>query len=417
MRTLRIGFVGGGFIARFHLRSLVAVRGVVVAGVATPSGGAELVQLAAELGVAADGGVVAFDDVESLAAADGIDALWICARNDARVPVMAAIERGAARRAEPLLGIAVEKPLARTLAEAEEVVRLAAAIGAPTAYLEDMLFAPSLVRGKEVAWRRGAGVAGRPYLARASEEHSGPHSKWFWQPELAGGGALIDMMCHSIEAARWLLTEPGAARSSLVPVAVSATVANLKWIHEPYASQLRERFGPDLDWAAAPSEDFARATITWRVAGGPEAGREVISETSSSWCYVGAGLRHEFQLLGPEYALDIDMARTGVDVFMSRNVTGEAGEDLVEKQNAEQGLMPISPNETAHYGYEAENRAALDSFRAGLSLEPDFAAGLEVTRLLMAAYLSAAEGRSVDPFESTLENFRPTFGPVIRLDS
>lgn len=407
MRALRVGFVGGGFIARFHLRSLVAVRDVCVAGVASPSGAGEFIELAAELGVAAEDGVRVYGGAEELAASCEIDAIWICARNDTRVPVMQEIERGAGRRSSPLLGIAVEKPLARTMAEAEEVVRLATSIGAPTAYLEDMLFAPSLVRGKEVAWRRGAGVAGRPYLARASEEHSGPHSKWFWQPELAGGGALIDMMCHSLEAARWLLTEPGEPRASLRPIAVSATTANLKWIHEPYAGQLRARFGEDLDWAAQPSEDFARATVTWRVMEGPDAGREVISETSSSWCYVGAGLRHEFALLGPEYALDIDMVRTGVEVFMSRNVTGEAGEDLVEKQNAEQGLMPISPNETAHYGYEAENRAALDGFRKGRSLEPDLRGGLEVTRLLMACYLSAREGRTVDPFEAAVAAIQP----------
>lgn len=407
---MRLGFIGAGFIARFHLRSLVAVRDAVVGGVFSPGGGDEFRELAVELGVAAAGGVTAFASVEELAASSEIDALWICARNDTRVEVLEAIARGAARRAVPLRGIAVEKPLARTMPEAKRTVELALAIGAPTAYLEDMLFAPALARGKEVLWRRGAGLAGRPYLARASEEHSGPHSKWFWQPEVAGGGALIDMMCHSLEAARWLLTEPGAPRASLVPVAVSATVANLKWVHEPYASQLKARFGaddPDFDWAARPSEDFARATVTWRVATGPDAGREVISETSSSWCYVGAGLRHEFQLLGPEYALDIDMARTGVEVFFSRAVIGEAGEDLVEKQNAEQGLMPISPNETAHYGYEAENRAALAAFASGHSLDPDFAAGLEVTRLLMASYLSAAEGRVVDPFETAVDEYHP----------
>ena len=48
----------------------------------------------------------------------------------------------------------------------------------------------------------------------------------------------------------------------------------------------------------------------------------------------------------------------GTKVFFSRRLQEQqAGEDLVEKQNAEQGLMPIVGNEAAEYGYEDENRA------------------------------------------------------------
>ena len=79
-------------------------------------------------------------------------------------------------------------------------------------YLEDQLFSPSLVRGREIAWKRGAALSGRPYLARAAEEHSGPHAPWFWSGEHQGGGVLNDMMCHSVEVARFLLTRPGASR-------------------------------------------------------------------------------------------------------------------------------------------------------------------------------------------------------------
>ena len=69
--------------------------------------------------------------------------------------------------------------------------------------------APSIVRGKDIIWRRAAPIAGRPYLARAAEEHSGPHMPWFWRGDLQGGGVLNDMMCHSVEVARYMLTEPG----------------------------------------------------------------------------------------------------------------------------------------------------------------------------------------------------------------
>ena len=46
-------------------------------------------------------------------------------------------------------------------------------------------------RGKEIIWSRGAKVTGRPYLARAAEEHSGPHMPWFWEGSLQGGGVML----------------------------------------------------------------------------------------------------------------------------------------------------------------------------------------------------------------------------------
>jgi hypothetical protein len=45
-----------------------------------------------------------------------------------------------------------------------------------------------------------------------------------------------------------------------------------------------------------------------------------------------------------------------VDVFFSRRIQGKEGEYLLEKQNAEQGLMPLVVDEENVYGYSAENR-------------------------------------------------------------
>src|SRR5260370_39052257 len=114
-------------------------------------------------------------------------------------------------------------------------------VGLLKLYLEAQMFAANVTRGKQIIWNRAAGLTGRPYLARAAEEHSGPHSSWFWQGELQGGGVLNDMMCHSIEVARFMLTRPGAPRSSIRPVKVSAQIASLKWSRPEYAKDLQER--------------------------------------------------------------------------------------------------------------------------------------------------------------------------------
>jgi hypothetical protein len=57
------------------------------------------------------------------------------------------------------------------------------------------------------------------------------------------------------------------------------------------------------------------------------------------------------ELLGPEYSMEFSSLNTGLKVFLSREMTGGQGEDLVEKQNAEQGLMPVVENEPDIYGY------------------------------------------------------------------
>jgi predicted dehydrogenase len=260
-----------------------------------------------------------------------------------------------------------------------------------------------VLRGKEIIWRRAASATGRPYLARAAEEHSGPHEPWFWQGDKQGGGVLSDMMCHSVEVARHLLTAPGAPRSSLKIKSVNGTVANLKWTRPAYADQLRSRFGAEVDYRNRPSEDFARATISLE----DEDGNELMIEATTSWAYVGAGLRIQLELLGPEYAMEFNSLATGLKVFMSRAVTGSEGEDLVEKQNAEQGLMPVLEDEPGIYGYTDENRHMVECFRKGEKPLETFEDGLGVVEMLMGLYRSAEIGETVRFPAPDLEHYVP----------
>ena len=116
-----------------------------------------------------------------------------------------------------------------------------------------------------------------------------------------------------------------------------------------------------------------------------------IVEVSTSWCYVGAGLRLSMELLGPEYAMEINSPDPGLKVFLSREVVGDTGEDLVEKQNAETGVMPIVADEEAEYGYTGENRHMVQAFRAGEMPLETFADGVAVTDLLAQGKLLKAE--------------------------
>jgi predicted dehydrogenase len=136
-------------------------------------------------------------------------------------------------------------------------------------------------------------------------------------------------------------------------------------------------------------------------------GRERIVEATTSWCYVGAGLRLSMELLGPEYSLSVNSLDAGPRVFFSRKVVGESGEDLVEKQNAEMGLMPIVSDEESEYGYVGENRHMVKSFLAGKRPDENFDDGVNVTELLMTAYMSAEQGKTIAFPPPDLQSFVP----------
>ena len=283
-RPLGVGFIGSGFNTRFHIQGWRGVRDADVLGVWSPNGknAASAAKLARDLGV---GEAKAYRSITAMVADPRIDAIWLCGPNQARIEnieeIVHAIESGKGT----LKGIACEKPLARNVAEAEEVHRLVKRVGLKTGYLENQLFAPHVEAGKQLLWARGAATTGRPYLARAAEEHSGPHAPWFWQGAQQGGGVLNDMMCHSALVVRYLLTEPGKPLSTVKPTRITGHIASLKWSRPTYAKRLKATMGRDVDYAKRPSEDFASVMIEFKTADG----HKVIGEASTSWSFVGAG--------------------------------------------------------------------------------------------------------------------------------
>jgi predicted dehydrogenase len=411
-RRLGVGFVGSGFNVRFHMRGWVGVREADVRGVWSPNrtNAESAAAYARELDV---GNARPYDSIAEMVADPAIDAIWLAGPNHSRIEnveeIVAAVESG---RGE-LRGLACEKPLARNVAEAKRVVELAERAGLATGYLENQVFAPALGRGHALLWGRGATASGPPYLARAAEEHAGPHEPWFWQGRLQGGGVLNDMMCHSALVVRSLLAEPGAALGSVRPLRVTGHIASLKWTRPEYVERLAEAM-KGIDYRREPAEDYASVVIEFE---GPD-GRPAIGEATTSWSFVGAGLRLSAELLGPEYSMSWSSLETGLSVFFSRAVQAKAGEDLVEKQNAEIGLMPVVADEAVTYGYQAEDRHFA---RAFLGLEPPrltFQDGLEVVEILMTAYKSAEEGRTLDFRPADLDTFVPavargTWNPAV----
>ena len=117
-KRIGIGIVGGGFIARFHIRSWVGVRDADILGVVGKDDTAEdAASLARELNV---GEAKSYPSITGMIADPNIDALWICAPNFTRIEVMEEIVHALETGKGELIGIACEKPLGRNVAEAKK---------------------------------------------------------------------------------------------------------------------------------------------------------------------------------------------------------------------------------------------------------------------------------------------------------
>jgi hypothetical protein len=159
-RRLGIGFVGAGFMNRFHVQSLVGVRDGFAAGVFSPTraNAESLAGLARTLRV---GEPRVHGSLADLVADPAVDALWIATPNDLRVEIVEEIVELVSSGRARIVGLACEKPLARNLAEAKRVLALVESTPLLHGYLENQVFEPSIVRGKEIIWRR-AGPHARP---------------------------------------------------------------------------------------------------------------------------------------------------------------------------------------------------------------------------------------------------------------
>ena len=123
LQTLRIGMIGAGFIARFHLESFTGVRNCAITGVYSPSAASRnaLAARADELGL---GPCTAHRSLGALIRAKDVDALWILSPNDTRVATMQAIHKAVKERQEAARHCLREAARAQSEAEARAMVSL-----------------------------------------------------------------------------------------------------------------------------------------------------------------------------------------------------------------------------------------------------------------------------------------------------
>ena len=404
MQTLRYGFVGGGFVAAFHLRALCEVRGIEVAGFVSVDPVDHLTAFVQQHGL---GEGRAFSSIREMA--PEVDVIAIFAPNFARVEIVRQIAE-ALQAGAKLKGIICEKPLARNLIEARQIVEPIKQSGIPTAYFENQIHMKA-VQAARAQLAPVMEAMGPPTLTRSGEEHGGPHSAWFWDPTRQGGGVMSDMGCHCLGVSWYALTPPGKPPRFLVPQSVMADLSLLKWGQPRYRQELLQRHG--VDYSKVPAEDFATGMVTYK---NPETGQLVKGQFTVSWMYDKQGLRLSLDGLGPGYAFEMNTLRSPLEIFISdAAASGITDTELaLEKLQASRGLLAVQPNEADLYGYTDENADAAAAFRAGRSALLDWDYGVEIVRLNLAAYLSAERKATVDLTDAATLAELETYIPLIQ---
>jgi predicted dehydrogenase len=128
------------------------------------------------------------------------------------------------------------------------------------------------------------------------------------------------------------------------------------------------------------------------------------------------GLRLFMDGMGPGYAFEIDSLNSTLEVFVgdaAAEAVGDA-ETALEKATASRGLLAVQHNEADLYGYTDELEDAAKAFLAGKDAFLPWSYGLEITRLIMAAYMSAERGRTIDLTDPAVNEELETFIPLIQ---
>ncbi len=404
--VLKLGMIGAGFVANFHARALRQVRNMELAGVMSvdrPLSEA-LAKSARETGI---GNCQVYETVSELV--KNVDAIAIYAPNFVRVQIMEEIV-DTVKKGSPLKGVICEKPLGRNMKEANRLLALAKEIDVKTAYFENQIYMKPM-QAQLAQLEPQARTMGPLALTRSAEEHGGPHEGWFWDPTKQGGGVLSDMGCHSIAVGWYALTPKGKSPLFLKPVSISAETSLLKWGLPQWRDKLLKERG--VDYSKTPAEDFTTGTVNFK---NPETGQVVKAQFTDSWMFEKQGLRLFMDGMGPGYAFEINTLISSMQIFIG-DLAAEATADAelaLEKSTASRGLLAVQHNEADLYGYTDENEDAATAFLSGKDPLLTWEYGLEITRLIMAGYMSAEQGKVIDLTDPAVINKLDTFVPLIQ---
>ena len=342
MDQIRVGLIGSAFCSNIHAEAFEEVANAQVTAVCSRT----------RANVEAFGrkwGVSNIDtDYRKLLERKDVDVVVVAIPNDLhREVVVAAAEAGKQ--------IIIEKPLARTLDDADQMIAACKKNRVKLMYAETIIFSPKYVRAKKMA---DEGAVGDVYLVKQGEKHDGPHTPWFYDVQRSGGGALMDLGCHGIEWARWMYGKPK----------VKSVYAHLQRVHHKKTTQ---------------GDDNAVCIIEFE--GG------AIGMIEDSWAKPG-GMDDRIEIYGTEGVIHCDLLHGSSMRTYSKKGYGYA----VEKAGDTQGWTFAVFEEAHIYGFLHEMKHFVDCILNDKQPSETGEDGRVVLEILYAAYESAATGRKIE---------------------
>jgi len=344
--TVRVGVIGAGFVTELHLEAFARVRNAEVVAIAGRQGSQRPAELAHRFGIAN-----VAPSWEALLERDDVDVVTIAVPNDLHMPICVA----AAGRGKHVI---VEKPLCRTLDEADAMIAACRAAGVKLMYAETLVFTPKYERARQLAEE---GALGDVYLIKQLEKHSGPHAAWFWDVRRSGGGVLMDMGCHGLEWFRHVLGKP----------AVKTVQATLNtFVHG----------------ARTAAEDHAIVVVTFA--------NGVVGLNETSWVQAG-GMQDHAEIYGTRGVTYADLLLGSSLTTYSEDGYGYA----VEKAAGTRGWTFTMYDEMWHYGFAHEMQHFVDCVAHDSQPRETGEDGRAVLEMIYAGYESARTGQAVElPF-------------------
>ena len=239
------------------------------------------------------------------------------------------------------------KPLGRTAEEAKRMVDMVEGAGIFGGYLEDLCYTPKFL--KSLANIK-AGSIGKVLWAKSREAHSGPHSEWFWNKEMSGGGAMIDLACHCVQISRSFI---GKAVRPVEVMCWSATQVH-----------------------PIEAEDHAIGLVKYA--------NGAIGQFEVSWAFRG-GMDLRDEVMGTEGSIWINgFMRTGFEMYSS----GKGGY-VAEKAETNKGWVFPVGDEVHDLGYNNMFTDMFDAIEQNREPLETFYDGYVVNAILDAAFRSA----------------------------
>lgn len=260
-------------------------------------------------------------------------------------------EEAVVKATEAGKAILCTKPLGRTAAEARRMLDAVEEADVFHGYLEDLVYPPKTIKALRSVQQ---GALGDILWVRSREAHAGPHSAWFWDVEKAGGGAIIDMGCHTIEIIRNFVGK------EIRPTEVMCWTDTL--VHP-------------ID-----AEDHAVGMLRFE--------NGAVGQFEVSWAFRG-GMDLRDEVSGTEGSIRLNhWLRTGFEMFTS----GESGGYVAEKAESESGWQFPVGDESHALGYDHMFDDMLNALDAGESPRETFYDGYVVNAIVDACYQSAESG-------------------------